>query len=54
LPQRPKAKRLKAGSTNRKAVLSELPEDQRPIAELALQGMQTVRQRLEVDVHDHI
>jgi hypothetical protein len=25
LPQRPKAKRLKAGSTNRKAVLSELP-----------------------------
>ena len=47
LPQRPKAKRLKAGSTNRKAVLSELPEDQRPIAELALQGMQTVRQRLK-------
>jgi hypothetical protein len=27
--------------------LSELPEDQRPIAELALQGMQTVRQRLK-------
>jgi hypothetical protein len=28
-------------------VLSELPEDQRPIAELALQGMQVVRQRLK-------
>jgi hypothetical protein len=28
-------------------VLSEIPENQRPIAELALQGMQTVRQRLK-------
>ena len=32
---------------NRKAVLSELPEEQRSIAELALQGMQTVRQRIK-------
>lgn len=28
-------------------MLSEIPENQRPIAELALQGMQTVRQRLK-------
>ena len=47
LPQRPKAKRLRAGNTHRKSVLSEIPENQRPIAELALQGMQTVRQRLK-------
>ena len=47
LPQRPKAKRLRANNTHRKAVLSEIPENQRPIAELALQGMQTVRQRLK-------
>ena len=47
LPQRPKAKRLRANNTNRKSVLAELPENQRSIAELALQGMQTVRQRLK-------
>ncbi len=47
LPQRPKAKRLRANNNHRKAVLSEIPENQRPIAELALQGMQTVRQRLK-------
>ena len=38
LPQRPKAKRLKPGRTHRNAVLAELPEEQRPIAERALQG----------------
>lgn len=47
LPMRPKAKRLKAGNTHRKAVLAELPEEQRPIAELALNGMQTVRQKIK-------
>lgn len=47
LPQRPRPKRLKAGSQHRKAVLADLPENQRPIAELALQGMQAVRQRLK-------
>ncbi|MFT3854663.1 MAG: hypothetical protein QM733_18295 [Ilumatobacteraceae bacterium] len=38
LPQRPKAKRLKPGRTHRNAVLADLPEEQRPIAERALQG----------------
>ena len=47
LPQRPRPKRLKPGSQHRKAVLADLPENQRPIAELALQGMQAVRQRLK-------
>ncbi len=47
LPNRPKPKRLKAGSQHRKAVLADIPENQRPIAELALQGMQAVRQRLK-------
>lgn len=47
LPQRPRPKRLKPASVNRKAVLEELPADQRPIAELALHGMQTVRQKLK-------
>ncbi|MGA0878663.1 MAG: hypothetical protein ACO3SP_06040 [Ilumatobacteraceae bacterium] len=47
LPQRPRPKRLRPGTTNRKAVLEELPVDQRPIAELALHGMQTVRQKLK-------
>lgn len=46
VPQRPKPKRLKAGKGNRNAVLAELPEEQRGIAELALQGMPAVRQRL--------
>jgi len=47
LPTRPKPKRLKAGSQHRRAVLADIPENQRPIAELALQGMQAVRQRLK-------
>lgn len=47
LPARPKPKRLKAGSQHRRAVLADIPENQRPIAELALQGMQAVRQRLK-------
>lgn len=47
LPSRPKPKRLKAGSQHRKAVLADIPENQRPIAELALQGMQAVRTRLK-------
>ena len=38
LPQRPKAKRLKPGRAHRSAVLAELPEAQRPVAERALQG----------------
>jgi hypothetical protein len=49
LPQRPKAKRLKASRQHRSAVLAELPEEQRPIAELALQGMAAVRQRVKAD-----
>lgn len=47
LPQRPRAKRLKAGNVHRKEVLGTIPENQRPIAELALQGMQAVRQKLK-------
>lgn len=47
LPQRPRAKRLKPGSTRRKEVLAAIPENQRPIAELALQGMPAVRQKLK-------
>ncbi len=46
VPQRPKPKRLRPGKTHRTAVLQQLPEEQRPIAELALQGMGAVRQRL--------
>ena len=38
LPQRPKAKRLKPGRAHRNAVLAELPEEQRAVAERALQG----------------
>jgi hypothetical protein len=38
LPQRPKAKRLKPGRTHRNAVLADLPEEQRAVAERALQG----------------
>lgn len=47
LPKRPRAKRLRAGNEYRKGILDELPADQRPIAEIALQGMQTVRQKLK-------
>lgn len=46
IPQRPKPKRLKPGKRNRNAVLAELPDEQRGVAELALQGMGAVRQRL--------
>jgi hypothetical protein len=38
LPQRPKAKRLKPGRKHRNAVLAELPEAQRAVAERVLQG----------------
>ena len=47
MPQRPKPKRLKPGKTHRSAVLNELPEEQRAIAELALQGLSAVRSRLK-------
>ena len=47
LPQRPKAKRLKPGREHRNAVLAELPEAQRPVAERALQGgIPAVRQAI--------
>ena len=38
LPQRPKPKRLKPGRAHRNAVLADLPEAQRAVAERALQG----------------
>jgi len=45
LPQRPKAKRLKPGRAHRNAVLNDLPEAQRAVAERALQGgLPAVRQ----------
>lgn len=45
LPQRPKPKRLKPGRAHRSAVLADLPEEQRPVAERALQGgLPAVRQ----------
>jgi hypothetical protein len=46
IPQRPKPKRLRPGKTHRNAVLADLPQEQRAIAELALQGMGAVRQRV--------
>ena len=46
LPQRPKPNRLRPGKTNRTALLASLPEEQRSIAELALQGMGAVRTRV--------
>ncbi len=46
IPLRPKPKRLRPGKTHRNEVLAALPEDQRPIAEVALQGMAAVRTRL--------
>lgn len=49
LPQRPKPKRLKAQRNHRNEVLAGLPEEQRPIAELALQGIAAVRTRLKAD-----
>ncbi len=47
LPQRPKPKRLRPGKARRNAVLADLPEEQRPIAEMALQGMSAVRARVK-------
>ncbi|HSM65866.1 MAG TPA: hypothetical protein VK860_06150 [Ilumatobacteraceae bacterium] len=47
LPQRPKPKRLRPGKARRQAVLADLPEEQRPIAELALQGLSAVRSRVK-------
>lgn len=49
MPQRPKPKRLKPGRAHRTEVLAGLSEDQRPIAELTLQGLAAVRQRLRDD-----
>jgi len=46
VPQRPKPQRLKPGKANRSAVLADLPEEQRPVAELALQGLAAVRQKV--------
>ena len=43
IPQRPKPKRLRPGKARRNEVLAALPEEQRPIAELALQGIPAVR-----------
>ncbi len=37
-PSRPKAPRLRAGRTHRKAVLESFPPEQRPVAEQALKG----------------
>jgi hypothetical protein len=49
LPQRPKPKRLRPSKQHLGEVLSSLPEEQRAVAELALQGMAAVRQRLRED-----
>ncbi len=49
IPQRPKPKRLRPGKARRNEVLAALPEEQRPIAELALQGIPAVRARVKED-----
>lgn len=49
VPQRPKPKRLRPGKARRNEVLADVPEEQRPIAELAIQGMAAVRTRLGED-----
>ena len=49
IPQRPKPKRLRPGKARRNDVLAALPEEQRPIAELALQGIPAVRARVKED-----
>jgi hypothetical protein len=49
VPQRPKPKRLRPGKVHRTEVLDSIAEEQRPVAELALQGLQAVRQRLRED-----
>jgi hypothetical protein len=48
LPQRPKPKRLKPGRSHRKALVEELPEPHRPIADQLLRGgLPAVRQALQ-------
>jgi hypothetical protein len=47
VPQRPKPKRLRPGKARSQEVLASVPEEQRPIAELALQGMGAVRTRVK-------
>ena len=47
VPLRPKAKRLRPGKARSQEVLAAVPEEQRPIAELALQGMAAVRTRVK-------
>jgi hypothetical protein len=47
VPQRPKPKRLRPGKARTQEVLASVPEEQRPIAELALQGMGAVRSRVK-------
>ena len=47
VPQRPKPKRLRPGKASTQEVLAAVPEEQRPIAELALQGMSAVRNRVK-------
>lgn len=49
VPQRPKPKRLRPGKAHRTEVLAGIPEEQRPIAELALQGLPAVRSRVNED-----
>ena len=49
IPQRPKPKRLRPGKQHLEEVLAALPEEQRPVAELALQGLPAVRQRIRED-----
>ena len=49
IPLRPKPKRLRPGKARRNEVLAALPEDQRAIAELALQGIPAVRARVKED-----
>ena len=46
LPQRPKPKRLRPGRQHVSDLLASLPDEQRPVAELAHQGIGAVRQRL--------
>ena len=49
VPQRPKPKRLRPGKQHRADVLASIGDEQRPVAELALQGIAAVRQRLRED-----
>ena len=46
IPQRPKPKRLRPGKARRNELLAEIPEEQRVIAEVTVQGMSAVRKRL--------